>query len=146
MPQYPSFTITLPLPTSVNAMHTVSRGFRCPKTKKWKRVEARSGEYTDWLARAAVKYRGAFPMGVEPFTGRLRVDYWFLWHEGDKGRESSDLSNREKCLSDFLQGKFFVDDKQIDEQHHYRRIVTDGESRVIVRIYEIEDRRFIPIV
>lgn len=123
-------------------MHTVSRGFRNPKTKKWTRVQPRSAQYTDWLKRAAIEFRAAFPMGVEPFTGRLRADYVFIWHAGDKGRESSDLSNREKCLSDFLEGKFFLNDNQIDEQHHWRRIAPDGISRVLVRIYEIDDRRF----
>jgi len=138
----PYYQIILPLPTSVNAMHTVGRGFKNPKTGKFQRVTARSQEYNQWIQFAGVAYRNAYPGGVQKFKGRLRADYVFIWHENDRGRNSSDLTNREKCLSDFLEHKFYENDNQIDEQHHYRRIVKDGENRVICRIYEIPDRRF----
>lgn len=130
------------MPTSVNAMHQVSKGFFNRKTKKYERVNSRSKEYIAWLEQAAVAYRNLYPGGVQKFTGRLRVDYIFIWHESDKGRNSSDLSNREKCLSDFLEGKLFANDNQIDEQHHYRRITAEGISRVRLRVYEIPDRRY----
>lgn len=139
-----AYTITLPMPTSVNASHTVGIGFKNPKTKKWTRALPRSAEYTAWLAEAAIVCRQQFPMGVDAFAGRVRVDYTFVWNQHDKAKVSSDIGNREKCLSDFLEGKFFLNDNQIDEQHHYRRIDA-GQSRVICRIYEIEDRRFLPI-
>jgi Holliday junction resolvase RusA-like endonuclease len=142
MAQVPYHEIRLPLPTSVNAMHTVSKGFRCPKTGKWRRTQTRSSEYSGWIQEAAVIYRNTFPGGVQKFKGRLRVDYIFVWNEADKGRNSSDISNREKCLSDFLEHKFYQNDNQIDEQHHYRRIRADYESCVILRVYEIPDRRY----
>lgn len=134
MPSY--FEITLPLPTSVNASHTIGR------SRKGGHI-VRSKDYNDWLTIAAVYFRHQYRSGVEAmFSGRLRVDYIFIWHEKSRGRNSSDISNREKVLSDFLQDKFFENDKQIDEQHHYRRIVADGPDRVLLRIYEIPDRRF----
>lgn len=74
--------------------------------------------------------------------GRLRVDYIFIWASSDRGHLTSDVSNREKCLTDFLEGKFFENDKAIDEQHHYRRISELGKSRAICRIYAIPDRRY----
>lgn len=141
--QYPFYEITLTLPTSVNSSHTVSKGYRCPKTKTWKKNVVRSSEYADWIEIALREYREQFPSGVyQKFTGRLRVDYIFIWNHESRGRNSSDISNREKALSDFLENKFFENDNQIDEQHHYRRIVPFTENKVMVRIYEIEDRRY----
>lgn len=141
MPPY--YEITLTLPTSVNAAHAVSRGHKDKKTKKWTRVKIRSAEYTEWLDTAGREYRRQFPCGIgNRFTGRLRVDYIFIWNKGSRSTPLSDVSNREKVLSDFLESKFFDNDNQIDEQHHYRRIVTEGINRVIVRIYEISDRRY----
>lgn len=138
----PYYEITLPLPTSVNAMHEVSRGFRNPKTGKWHRVNARSDDYNAWIKTAAVEYRNKYKGGVRKFKGRLRVDYIFIWNAKDRGRNSSDIGNREKCLSDFLEHKLFDNDNQIDEQHQYRRISADYKNCVIVRVYEIPDRRY----
>lgn len=142
--QYPCYEITLPMPTSINAAHTVGMGFRDPKTKKWRRTVPRSDQYNLWIDKAGVAFRNQFPQGVwEKFTGRLRVDYIFIWNKDEKAAAiASDISNREKCLTDFLEGKFFLNDNQIDEQHHFRRIVDLGVSRVMLRIYEIPDRRF----
>lgn len=138
----PYYEINLPLPPSVNAMHTVGGGFRNPKTGKMTRVQCRSEEYRNWIEYAAVCYRNAFPGGVGKLDGRLRVDYVFIWNKSDRGVHSSDVSNREKCLTDFLEGKFFENDKAIDEQHHYRRITDVGQNRVICRVYAIDDRRY----
>ena len=104
----------------------------------------RSGDYADWLEIAGREYREQFPAGVyQKFAGRLRVDYIFIWNHESKGRDKSDISNREKVLSDFLEGKFFQNDNQIDEQHHFRRIRPFTEDSVRVRIYEIDDRRYL---
>ena len=140
----PYYEIELPLPTSVNAAHTVGKGFLNPKTGKWQRVKARSSDYNNWIQAAAVEYRNLFKGGVQKFEGRLRVDYIFVWNVKDRGRNSSDISNREKVISDFLEHKFYENDNQIDEQHHYRRIGDDEKTRVICRVYEIEDRRYNP--
>lgn len=139
----PYYEISLPMPPSVNNMHTVGRGFYNKKTRKYERVQTRSPDYKDWIEFAGVCYRNKYKGGVFKLEGRLRADYIFCWHEKDFGRNSSDISNREKCLSDFLENKLYENDNQIDEQHHYRRIVKDGQSRVMVRIYAIDDRRFL---
>jgi len=140
---FPYYQIKLTLPTSVNNSHTVGKGYRCQKTKKWVKAVTRSGEYSDWLEIAGREFREQFPAGVsDKFTGRLRVDYIFVWNHESRGRNSSDISNREKALSDFLEGKFFLNDNQIDEQHHYRRIRPFTENSVFVRIFEINDRRY----
>ena len=138
----PFYQIELPLPTSVNAMHTVGKGFRCPRTGKWREKITRSAEYKLWLQLAAISFRNTFPGGVQKFKGRLRVDYIFIWSDSDRGKDSSDIANREKCLSDFLEKKLYQNDNQIDEQHHYRRICAEKESRVLLRVYEIPDRRY----
>lgn len=140
--EYPYYEITLPLPPSVNAMHTQTNGFFDRAKKKWRRTVCRSAEYEDWIQRAAVKFRNEFPGGVGKLTGRLSAHYIFIWNVKDPGSISSDISNREKCLSDFLEHKFFENDRQIDEQHHYRRITEVGQSRAMCRIYAIEDNRY----
>lgn len=138
----PYYEIELPLPTSVNNMHTVGKGFRNKQTGRWEKGITRSAEYKNWLQFAAIDYRNRFVGGVQKFKGRIRVDYIFIWTENDKGKLSSDIANREKCLSDFLEEKLYKNDNQIDEQHHYRRIVPSGRSRVLARVYEIPDRRY----
>jgi Holliday junction resolvase RusA-like endonuclease len=113
---FPFYQITLSLPTSVNASHTIGRNRRGGHI-------CRSSEYREWVQIASIEYRQQYRSGVDRmFAGRLRVDYIFIWNEKSRGRLGSDISNREKVLSDFLQDKFFQNDKQIDEQHHYRRI------------------------
>jgi len=137
------YEITLPLPTSINAAHTVGGGYKCKVTGKWRRQVVRSDDYNTWVQYAGIEWRKQFPYGVaEIFTGRIRVDYIFLWIDGARGTESSDIGNREKVLSDFLQKKFFENDRLIDEQHQYRRLTRHGENRVIVRVTEIPDHRF----
>lgn len=106
------------------------------------RLKTRSTEYKSWLSIAAYEYRQQFPAGVQTFKGRIRVDYIFIWNKTSLGRNSSDIGNREKVLSDFFEHKFFDNDNQIDEQHQYRRFVMSGPNRVCVRIYQIPDRRF----
>lgn len=140
--EYPYYEICLPLPPSVNAMHTVAGGFFDRKNRKWQRTVTRSDEYLLWIQRASVIYRNAFPGGVGKLEGRLSAHYIFIWNSKDRGHLLSDVTNREKCLTDFLEHKFFENDKAIDEQHHFRRISDVGQSRVICRIYAINDRRY----
>lgn len=131
---FPYYQITLSLPVSVNQSHTLGRNAKGGKV-------IRSSDYTGWLQVAYFQFREQFPNGVsQKFLGRLRVDYIFIWNLNSRGKDSSDIGNREKVLSDFLQKKFFENDNQIDEQHQYRRF-DNGEDRVILRIYEINDRR-----
>lgn len=142
MPEFPFYEIVLPLPPSVNAMHSVAGGFFNRATRKWTRTITQSQEYKDWQQRAAVAYRNKFPGGVGHLEGRLAVHYIFCWNSRDPGSISSDINNREKCLSDFLEGRFFENDKAIDESHFFRRIVEAGQNRAICRIYAINDRRY----
>lgn len=91
---------------------------------------------------AGVAWRDQFPGGVAKiFTGRLRVDYVFVWPINDPAGLSSDIGNREKVLSDFLQKKFFPNDNQIDEQRQYRNLWGGQRPYVIVRVSEIKDTR-----
>lgn len=137
------YEITLPLPVSINAAHTHGGGYRCRKTGKWRGVVARSKEYDAWIQWANAEWALQFPRGLkEMFKGRIRVDYLFVWNEEDRGALSSDIGNREKVLSDFLQKKFFQNDNQIDEQHQVRRITRTRRTCAIIRIVEIPDRRY----
>jgi len=138
---FPYYEIILPLPPSVNDMYQVGGGVFCRKTKKTMRVQTKSAAYKEWEDRAGTAWRNHFPHGASFLTGRLRADYIFIWHDKDPGRFSSDVSNREKCASDFLEKKLYENDNMIDEQHHFRRISAVGQNRLWARIYAIPDRR-----
>ncbi len=131
------FEITLPLPTSVNRCYEVGRNFKGGQI-------IRTAEYTAWIAEAKHWWTREFNYGVKKlFAGRLRCDYVFMLNQNDKiVAHGSDISNREKPLSDFLEKKFYLNDNQIDEQHHYRRLTNEGPHRVMVRVTEIPDRRW----
>lgn len=147
------YQFTLPMPVSINAAHTVRRGEVPKKYQKYQPPSpvdfARSKEYTDWLIDAGIQWRKAFPFGVQKLGGRIRVDYCFVWVDGARGTALSDIGNREKALSDFIQGKVFENDRNIDEQGQYRRLVPafdvstnkKNENHVIIRVTEIPDRR-----
>lgn len=138
----PYYEIVIPLPPSVNEMYQVGGGIFNPKTRKTMRVKTKSKEYLAWEDAAGRAWRENFPHGVSKLTGRLSAVYCFIWHEKDTGRFSSDVSNREKCASDFFEHKFYENDNMIDEQHHYRRISASGQNRLWARIYAIPDRRY----
>ena len=53
-----------------------------------------------------------------------------------------DLDNYLKAPLDYLQGKFYLDDKQIDEHHNIRRRSKEGVNRVKIWITETPDNRF----
>lgn len=53
-----------------------------------------------------------------------------------------DVDNYSKIVSDWLQGKFFANDEQIDEIHITKRIdLSINRNLLYVFITEIEDRR-----
>lgn len=138
---FPCFELTLPLPTSTNKSHTVGRGYRNAKGE-WVTPLPRSDDYREWIKQAGISFRNQFPHGVQKMTGRLRVEYIFIWNIMDKGMDSSDIGNREKCLSDFLEKKLFENDKQIDEQAQWRRISAKYKKNFVwLRVLEIPDRR-----
>lgn len=130
-------------------MHTVRRGQGGNRFPKPSAVDfSRSSEYKNWLIDAGIAWRKKYPHGVRKFANRVRVDYVFIWVAGSPGAQTSDIGNREKVLSDFIEGKVYENDKQIDEQGQYRRFVppynADGsknENHAIVRVTEIPDRR-----
>lgn len=139
------YEIFLPMPTSVNATKTVSAGFRNKETNKWTRIAARSKEYSDWIEAAGHEWRRQFPKGIaKQFSGRIGVVYVFVWPINDikEAGIKSDIGNREKALSDFVKGKFFEDDKMIDEQKQFRRLWGNKRPYVWARIYEIPDNRY----
>lgn len=128
-----SFSLVLPMPPSLNKMHVFGKGGK---------VVARSSEYKDWIQYAGVSFRKQFPRHPEPLTGRLRVQYMFIFTTFQ--HLASDTFNREKCLSDFLEGIFFENDNMIDEGMVYKRIGTpQGKNRVRIWLEEIEDLRII---
>lgn len=127
-----SFSLVLPLPPSVNAMHVFGKGGR---------IVARSSVYKTWIQYAGISYRKQFPRFPEPLMGRLRAQYLFIFTNTD-----GDVFNREKCLSDFLQGKLYGDDEQIDEGQVFKRIGTHGLDRVRVWLTEIPDQRHIDTI
>jgi len=130
------YEITLPMPVSINAAHTIGRG------RKGQHM-IRSSAYTAWLEYAAIAFRQQYPVKPkELFTGRLRLECILCFIDGARGSDTSDADNRIKACQDFLQGKFFENDKQIDMIVAHRRKVKDGDARVIVRIYEIPDWRY----
>lgn len=123
-----SYQIVLPMPPSLNAMHGYARGGK---------VVYRSDKYKAWLEYAGISYRMQYPCGVQLLSGRLRAQYLYIFTD----TRDSDVFNREKCLSDFLQNKFFVNDSQIDEGQVFKRKSSHGQSRVRVWITEIPDNR-----
>lgn len=124
------YHITLPLPPSVNAMYARDKrgGTR------------RSGEYTAWVQYAGIAWRKQFPAGVPSLmTGRLRASYVHIFTDGIP----RDIDNYCKVASDYLQGKFYQNDNQIDEWHIVRRLEKGGENRTMIWITQIADTRHV---
>lgn len=150
-----SLEIILPMPPSINNAYSLTKAKRVPDGKGgwgWERSKVRSPEYNAWTQKARIQWNyHAERHGNEFLCGRLGIKAFFIWNENSKSicdianGESSDIDNRIKCLADFLQSKFFENDKQIDVHHHERRIFPDGDDRVHLRVYEIRDRRYDPI-
>lgn len=135
-----SFAIVLPLPPSINAAHTVGKKLvnkRAIASAGSDRIVSRSAEYNDWVQFASIEYRKQFPYGAEKIKGRIRCDFIFVFKTA-----AGDTDNRIKVLQDFLQGKFFENDSQIDEPHAYKRISKEKGGKVIAIIREIDDRRY----
>jgi hypothetical protein len=105
---FPSYDLTLPLPTSVNQNYQVARN------RKGGFI-VRSPEYTKWIDEAGRFWRDQYRYGVkELFSGRIKVIYVFILNDSDfQVSQSSDISNREKGLSDFLERKFYLNGKVV---------------------------------
>lgn len=108
-----------------------------------RRVVTRSDDYSKWILSANAAWGDQFPGGISKiFKGRLAVYYVFVWPIADQAGISSDIGNREKVLSDFLQHKFFENDCQIDEQRQYRNLWGNKRPYAIVRVSEVKDTRY----
>jgi len=129
------YSIKLPMPISVNASHTIGKG-------RNGRHLIRSKSYNDWLQYAAISFRQQFPVKPQLFTGRIRLECILCFVDGARGSDTSDADNRIKSLQDFLQGKFYENDKQIDLVIAHRRKIKATDAHVLVRVYETPDYRY----
>ena len=129
-----SLEIKLPLPPSLNSMYVPS---------KWGKGFSRSGDYSKWLEEAGPYWRRAFPRGVEMLTGRLRLDLTMI----RKNTTECDLGNYEKIIADYLEGKFYQNDNQIDENSMTRRIDQTAKKHfLLAKVSEIPDNRFVNVL
>lgn len=128
------------MPPSVNASHALTEGRFNPKTRKYTRAKVRSTEYTAWVESANRFYNQQFPTGVLDFKGRIHINYAFCFN--DKQFTLSDVDNRIKCLQDFFQHKFFLNDNQVDSFYPKKFYTLQKSSYVIARIFEVEDKRY----
>ena len=127
------FYIELPLPTSVNAMYVgVRRNYSKP--------------YKKWRVRAGEHYRNQFGVDGVPVSDQLtgRLSFQITLIEVTK-LETRDVDNYIKAAQDFLQAKFYENDKQIDEPSGIRRYSKVGRDRVKIWVTEIPDRRWIDL-
>jgi Holliday junction resolvase RusA-like endonuclease len=128
------YHIILPLPPSVNDMWQ----YNGPR-----RPVSRSKAYEAWIEHAGIWWRRQYPSGAPKLLqGRLLAQYVFFFIDA----RPHDIFNREKCLSDYLERKFYANDSQIDEGHVMRRIDRSKKANEVhVWLTEIEDRRFVDI-
>jgi len=126
------YLLTLPMPISVNKAWDIGRG-RAGRHLK------RSDEYDEFTRRANTVWQSLCrQQGIpEHLDGRLRLDICFNIHN-----VLSDTSNRVKILEDWLQGKFFKNDNQIDDIRLTKRIWREIPEQAEVCISQIEDLRF----
>jgi len=119
----------------------------------------RGGRAVTYVTKAAEQYRDEVAIAFarqygmrKPLTGpvsmtlvlhgprpqdwqkRLRTEGSLWWLDA----RCIDLGNAEKVLADALQGIAYVDDKQIVEQHKFRRAPDDQGARVEIYIEEWE--------
>lgn len=120
------YRITLPLPPSVNgSLMAVVRGRYSsgPRRGQPMAILAPTKSMEDWKERAAdLVARGPRPL----FEGPVEVfaEFWV-------GTIASDCSNRLKAVEDILRGAAYADDKQVVEDHAFKRIaLEEHEQRV----------------
>jgi crossover junction endodeoxyribonuclease RusA len=103
----------------------------------WRHIVMR-GRAITLLSREAREYKKEVSLmlsGIQPLSGAIRFTATVF-----RPRRAGDLMNREKVLSDALQGFAFHDDKQIVESHWYLRDDKDN-PRVEVEVDVIDGTR-----
>lgn len=111
-------TITLPMPTSVNATYRTGNGnyFKTSKARDWEYDAA------EWLLEQHIKQnqlKGDVYVGIEMFVKRDR-----------------DIDSGLKIVLDFLQGKFYENDKQV-KHLNVKKYEDKVQPRVEVTIEEL---------
>ncbi len=114
--------LTLPLPPSLNAAYrnvTINGRGRVLLSKE---------------GRAYKEDVKKLLLGRESFDdARLEVSYVYYF----QNRRKSDIANREKLLSDALEGCLFDNDEQIDILHQKRGGVDKENSRVEIEVCHV---------
>jgi len=114
-----NIAITLPLPPSVN------RAYRNVVIK---------GHARTLLSKDGREYKQAVKTLLSRAKSfgdaRLEVSYRYFF----QSKRKADIGNREKLLSDALEGVLFDNDEQIDVLHQYRGGVDKEDPRVEVFI------------
>lgn len=119
-----AYEIVLPLPPSVNAAYrSTGRG--------WYKTAA----YKKWLEKAEIAYQQNYPENVTAIQGPVRAEYTII--QGDK--RPRDIANYDKCLSDFLEGRFFENDAQIDLMILARQYGSKGSNLVHVYVQKMDE-------
>lgn len=120
----------------------------CPSVNNYLVTDRRGGrtyskETKQWFEIAGRYWRSQFPEGIELLKGRLRAQYVFVFCDEIR----RDIGNYEKVVADYLQGKFYIDDWQIDEIDSRRRVIkTNQRNKVFIYITEIEDKRYMDML
>jgi crossover junction endodeoxyribonuclease RusA len=117
----PTYRFTLPYPPSANSI--------------WRNVVIK-GQARTYLSTEARTYKlnaakVALAAGCTPLDGDISMTLKVY-----RPRKVGDLGNREKILSDSLNGIAYHDDKQITEIHLYR-FDDKSNARVEVEIHQI---------
>ena len=118
------YRVTLPLPPSVNgSLMPVHRGYL--PNKKPRVILAPTKAMEDWKEAA----RGVLAdVGRAPLSGPVEFYAEFFLPS-----LASDCSNRLKAVEDVLSGWAYEDDKQVVEDHAFKRIAgSEAEQRVVV--------------
>lgn len=131
--------IRLPLPPSINRAY-IGTGRRGDVGKK------RSYDYENWIENAGTFFRLQFPEGIKHediLKGRVLCRYILL----SRDFVPRDVSNYIKVAEDYLRGKFYEDDNQIDEIYIRRRIDESlNRNFLLVWAQEIPDKRKIDML
>jgi len=112
--------LVLPIPPSLNQCYA-ARHIK-GRTIYYKTKTARDWENAQHIPKQAL------------LEGRLKVVYSYAF----KDKRVRDISNYVKLLDDFLEGKVFKNDSQIDDARQIRLAIDRENPHVEIEILEIE--------